>query len=196
MFMTGPQSRHQRRCVRDHNVYDRPAIWHRRRRARDATDFYECMMIHCRIESPSVLIQGMHMKVLVRYIGTACIFCRIESPSVPNTGYAYESFSKVYWDRVYFFCAPSGLWQGQSFRPPAAPPPPVQMKVECPPPPGLSCYMSPFFLHYDTQLDFKHSRSKLFRGGARLLRPLWIRHWDACTLSKKKIKGSWNIRMT
>ena len=40
MFMTGPRSRHQ---------------W---RRVRDATDFYECMMIHSRIES-----QGMHMKV-------------------------------------------------------------------------------------------------------------------------------------
>ena len=38
MFMTGPRSRHQRRCVRD------------------ATDFFfnECMMIHSRIESPSV----------------------------------------------------------------------------------------------------------------------------------------------
>ena len=36
MFMSGPRSRHQRRCVRD------------------ATDFYECMMIHSRIESPSV----------------------------------------------------------------------------------------------------------------------------------------------
>ena len=91
----GSQSRHQRRSARDHNVYDRhaiPAIWHQRRRARDAADFYECMMIHSRIESPSVLIpynytgysiiQGMHMKVLVRYIGTRCIFCRIESPSV------------------------------------------------------------------------------------------------------------------
>ena len=42
------------------------------------------------------------MKVLVRYIGTGLIFCRIESPSRTNTRYAYESFSKVYWDRVYF----------------------------------------------------------------------------------------------
>ena len=86
MFMTGPRSRHQRR------------------RARDATDFYECMMIHSRIESPSVPVQGMHMKVLVRYIVTGCIFC-----------------------------VASGLRQGQVFDPPAAPP--VQMKVECPPPP-------------------------------------------------------------
>ena len=53
--------------------------------------------------NPSVLVQGMHMKVLVRYIVTGCIFC-----------------------------APSGLRQGQVFDPPAAapPPPPVQMKVE------------------------------------------------------------------
>ena len=35
------------------------------------------MMIHSRIESPSVPVQGMHMKV----------------------------FSKVYRDRVYFLCA-------------------------------------------------------------------------------------------
>ena len=77
MFMTGPRSRHQRRCVRD------------------ATDFYECMMIHSRIESPSEPVQGMYMKV----------------------------FSKVYCDRVYF-CAANGLRQGQVFTPPppAAPP--------------------------------------------------------------------------
>ena len=87
MFMTSPRSRHQRR------------------RARDATDFYECMMIHSRIESPSVPVQCMHMKVLVRYIVTGCIFG-----------------------------APSGLRQGQVFVPPAAVAPSVQMKVECPPP--------------------------------------------------------------
>ena len=75
--------------------------------------FYECMMIHSRIESPSVSIQGMYMKVLVRYIGTGCIFC-----------------------------APSGLRQGQVFDPPAAPP--VQMKVECPPPP----FRDKTFLNY------------------------------------------------
>ena len=45
MFMTGPRSGHQRRRV-----------W-------DATDFYECMMIHSRIESHSVPVQGMHTKV-------------------------------------------------------------------------------------------------------------------------------------
>ena len=50
MFMTSPRYRHQRR------------------RERDATYFYECMMIHSRIESQSVPVQGMHMKVLVRYI--------------------------------------------------------------------------------------------------------------------------------
>ena len=77
-----------------------------RRRVRDGTDLYECMMIHSTIKSPSVLVQGMHMKVLVRYIVTGCIFC-----------------------------APSGLKQGQVFDPPAAPPPPVQIKVESPPPP-------------------------------------------------------------
>ena len=35
------------------------------------------------------------------------------------------------------FCAPSALRQGQVFKPPAAPPP-VHLKVECPPPPGNS----------------------------------------------------------
>ena len=91
MFMTGPRSRHQRRCVRDHNVYDRPAISApATARAGRNRFLYECMMIHSRIESPSVLVQGMHMKVLVRYIVTGCIFC-----------------------------APSGLRQGQVFDPPS-----------------------------------------------------------------------------
>ena len=70
MFMTGPRSRHQR-----------PPVW-------DATDFYECM-IHSRIESPSVPIQGMHMKV----------------------------FSKVYCDRVYFLRA-ERFETGSGFQPP------------------------------------------------------------------------------
>ena len=87
MFMTGPRSRHQRR------------------RARDATYFYECMMTQQNRES----------------IRT-------------STGYAYESFSKVYCDRVYF-CAPSGLRQGQVFDPPAAPPPPRPNESRVPPPP-------------------------------------------------------------
>ena len=139
MFMTGSQSRHQRQCVRDHNVYVRPAIptiWHQRRRARDATDFYESMMIHSRIESPSVLIQGiiMHMNVLVRYIGTGCIFLQNRESARTNTGYAYESFSKVYWNRMYFVCAPSGLWQGQVFDPQRHPP--SKWKSSAPPPPG------------------------------------------------------------
>ena len=77
MFMTGPRSRHQRRWVRD------------------ATDFYECMMIHSRIESPSVPVQGMHMKV----------------------------FSKVYCDRVYFLCA-ERFETGSGFHYPSSPSPP------------------------------------------------------------------------
>ena len=53
-------------------------------------------------------VQGMHMKVLVRHIGTGCIFC-----------------------------APSGLRQGQVFDPPAAPPPPPsKWESSAPPPPG------------------------------------------------------------
>ena len=32
-------------------------------------------MIHSRIESPPVPVEGMHMEVLVRYIVTGCIFC-------------------------------------------------------------------------------------------------------------------------
>ena len=134
MFMTGPQSRHQplRRCVRDHNVYDRPAIpaiWHQRRRARDATDFCECMMIHSRIESPSVLIQGMHMKVLDRVY-----FLQNRESVRTNTGYAYESFSKVYWDRVYF-CAPSGCDKVR-FSTPSGTPRPNESRVPPSPPPG------------------------------------------------------------
>ena len=50
-----------------------------------------------------------------------------------NRGYAYESLSKVYCDRVYFLCA-ERFETGSGFRPPAAPPPPVHMSVECPPP--------------------------------------------------------------
>ena len=51
-----------------------------------------------------------------------------------TTGYAYERFSKVYWDRVYFLRA-EWFVTGSGFRHPAAPlppppPPPVQMKVE------------------------------------------------------------------
>ena len=78
MFMTGPRSLHQRR------------------RAQAARDLYECMTLHStdsRIESPSVPVQGMHMKV----------------------------FSKVHCDRVYFLCA-ERFETGSGFRPPAAPP--------------------------------------------------------------------------
>ena len=103
-----------------HNVYVRPAISApaTRRRVRDGNRFlwmYElCMMIHSRIESPSVPVQGMHMKV----------------------------FSKVYCDRVYFFLCAETVWDRVRFSPPppqrhphpskwesSAPPPP-------PPPPG------------------------------------------------------------
>ena len=74
MFMTGPGSRHQRRCVRD------------------ATNFYECMMIHSRTESPSVPVQDMHMEV----------------------------FSKVYYDRVYIFVR-RAVWDRVRFTPPPPP---------------------------------------------------------------------------
>ena len=48
------------------------------------------------------------------------------------TGYAYESFSKVYCDRVYFLCAERFV-TGSGFEPPAAPP--THLRGECPPPP-------------------------------------------------------------
>ena len=66
-----------------------------------ATDFYECMAIHRRINRPSVPVQGIcKWKFLVRY-----------------------------------FCAPSGLRQGQVFTPPPPPwhPLPVHLRGECPP---------------------------------------------------------------
>ena len=89
-------------------VYNRPAISAPATRVRDATDFYERMMIHSRIERPSVPVGllGMHMKVLVRYIVTGCIFC-----------------------------APSGLRQGQVFDPQRHPPPPSKWESSAPPPP-------------------------------------------------------------
>ena len=57
MFMTGPRSRRQR--------------WRARNR------FRVCMVTHSRIASPSVLVQGMHMNVFVRYIVTGCVFCAL-----------------------------------------------------------------------------------------------------------------------
>ena len=92
MFMTGPRSRHQRP------------------RVRDATEFYECMMIHSRIESPSIPVQGMHMKV----------------------------FSKVYCDRVYFLCA-ERFETGSGFEPPAARGIQMRVDCPPPPPPGVGC---------------------------------------------------------
>ena len=88
MFMTGPRSRHQRR------------------RARDATDFYEWYTAE-----------------------------RVRT----NTGYAYESFSKVYCDRVYFLC--ERFETGSGFRPP--PPqrhPPSKWKSSAPPPPDANLW--------------------------------------------------------
>ena len=98
MFMTGPRFPPQRRCVRD------------------ATAFYECLMIHSRIESPSVPVQGMHMKV----------------------------FSKVYRDRVYFLCA-ERFETGSGFHPPPPTARGVQLRGECPPPPGagVNCPWTP-----------------------------------------------------
>ena len=96
MFMTGTRSRHQQRCVRDHNVYDKHAI-----------------------SAPATARAGRN-RFLWMYDAT-----QQNRESVrTGTGYAYESFSKLYCDGVYFFCAPSGLRQGQVFDPPAAPPPP------------------------------------------------------------------------
>ena len=98
-----PRSRHQRRCVRD------------------ATDCYECnyddTMIHSRIESPSVPVPTNLESTLDR---------ETLSPSLSHSqGMHMKVFSKVYCDRVYF-CAPSGLRQGQIFTPRqygGAPPP-------------------------------------------------------------------------
>ena len=51
------------------------------------------------------------------------------------TGYAYDFFSKVYCDRVYFLCT-ERIATGSGFRPPAAPPPrPHESRVPRPPPP-------------------------------------------------------------
>ena len=61
--------------------------------------------------------------VFSKVFGTGCIFCRIESPSRTNSGYAYESFSKVYWDRVYFLRT-EWFVTGSGFRPQRHPPPP------------------------------------------------------------------------
>ena len=70
MFMTGPRSRHQRWCVRDHN------------------------MIHSRIDSPSVPRYQYRIciwKFLVRYIVTGCIFC---APSGLRQGQVFTPPSK------------------------------------------------------------------------------------------------------
>ena len=57
-----------------HNVYDRPAVTAPATvRAGRNSFFYECMMIHSSIESPSVPVQGMHMKVLINKVH--CILC-------------------------------------------------------------------------------------------------------------------------
>ena len=48
------------------------------------------------------------------------------------TGYAYEIFSKVYCDRVYFLCT-GRFATGSGFRPPASPPPPSTWKSSAPP---------------------------------------------------------------
>ena len=87
MFMTGPRSRHQRWCVRD------------------ATDFYECMMIHSRMIVRPYQYRVCKLKFLVRYIVTGCIFC-----------------------------APSGLRQGQVFTLPAASPVHLRGECPPPPP--------------------------------------------------------------
>ena len=118
-----PRSRHQRRCVQD------------------ATDFYKCMMIQSRIESPSVpvptnlestldreTLSPYHRvciwKFVVRYIVTGCIFC-----------------------------APSGLRQGQVFTPPPPPsgtsPPPSIWKSPPPPPPGEDSHVPLHFTKFN-----------------------------------------------
>ena len=55
-----------------------------------------------------------------------------------RTGYHMQVFCKVYYDRVYFLCA-ERIATGSGFQTPAAPP--VHLKVECPPPPGISSYL-------------------------------------------------------
>ena len=76
-------------------------------------------------------MQGMHMKVLVRYIGTGCIFRSLESPSVLIQGMHYESFSKVSWDRVYVLRA-EWFVTGVRFSTPSGTPSPNESRV--PPP--------------------------------------------------------------
>ena len=88
MFMTSPRSRHQRGCAR-----------------RTATDVYECMMIHSRRNRPSVPVQGMQMKVLVRY---------------------------MLWQ--FFVCVRRAVWDRVRFSPPSCGTP-VHLRGECPPPP-------------------------------------------------------------
>ena len=106
IFMRGPRSRHQRRCVRDATYF-----------------FYECMMIHSRIESPSVQ-RTLNQHSIVKL-----------TPSLSlSQGMHMNVFSKVYCDRVYFFCAPSGLRQGQVVTP-SGTPYPVERWVPPPPPP-------------------------------------------------------------
>ena len=106
MFMTGPRSRHQRRCVRD------------------ATDFYECMMIQSRIESPSVRPVPTNLE--------STLDRETLSPSLSLSQSMHMTvFSKVYCDRVYF-CAPSGVRQGQVFTP-SGTPYPVERWVPSPP---------------------------------------------------------------
>ena len=87
LFMTGPRSRHQRRCVRD------------------TTDFYECM-IHSRIESPSVWVPTNLESTLDR---------ETLSPLSLSQGMHMKVFSKVYCDRVYLLCAAERFETGSGF---------------------------------------------------------------------------------
>ena len=111
IFMTGPRSRHHRRCVRDATDF----LWmyddtqQNRESVRTSTN--EPWIRQRSITKLSPLLSPSHRvciwKFLVRYIVTGCNFC-----------------------------APSGLRQGQVFNPP--PPqqhPPTQLRSECPPPP-------------------------------------------------------------
>ena len=98
----------------------------------------------------TTLIQGMHMKVLVRYIGTGCIFFA----------------RRVVCD------------QGQVFNPQRHPPP-VQMKVECPLPPpppgggGTNSLRLPEGTAYGRPASMStHARTEHSRGFGRLVHEL------------------------
>ena len=138
MFMTGLRSRHQQWCMRD------------------ATDFYECMMIHSRIESPSMSVPMISLEVVITqnqglilvgspiYKSSFHLFLLSNNRSGYIRGVQYcrlcsrvciWKFLVRYIVTGCLFCAPSGLRQGQVFTPRGTPYP-FERWVPPPPPPG------------------------------------------------------------